>query len=80
MHSVLDANVSGTPYGLNVRKMLILSNRINLESAQHVGAPNDRMHHQEIMLQCCSLPELQDLVRGEQIQKHLHWDDLKTNN
>lgn len=80
MHSVLDANISGTPYGLNVKKMLIPSNRINLESAQHVGAPNDRMHHEEIMLQCCSLPELWGLIRSEQMQKHMHWDDLQTNN
>lgn len=50
MRSILAANISGAPCGLNVRKMLIPSDRINLQSAQHAGAPNDRMRHEEIML------------------------------
>lgn len=50
MHSVLAANISGAPCGLNVRKTLIPTDRINLQSAQQAGAPNDRMHHREVML------------------------------
>lgn len=33
------------------------------------GASNERLHHQEIMLQGCGLPELKRLIRSEQTQK-----------
>lgn len=44
------AKISKAPCSLNVRQMLISDGRINLQTAQQVGVPNDGMHHQEIML------------------------------
>lgn len=68
MCSRLAATISGTPHGLNVRKTLIPTDRINLQSTQHAGAPNDRKHHQEIMLLTwAAAPWKQN--RCEQMQK-----------
>lgn len=45
------ANISGAPCGLNVRKTLIPTDRINLQSQLgKAGASNDGMHYREIMM------------------------------
>lgn len=60
----------GLPVVYMSKKKLIPSSRINLHPAPQVGASNERLHHQEIMLQGCGLPELKRLIRSEQTQKH----------
>lgn len=55
MHSLLPANISEAPCGLNVTRMLIPADRINLQSAQQAES---KMIERAIRILCCS-PEQQ---------------------